>query len=111
MPGATNALGTEQVVTVANVSAKRRAVSRRQLALADGATLTQHGAAPRLAGFLVMFAIAQLFDEAAALEQLFEAAQGRTDMFAIVDTHPQRHKLSFSGVRSQEPGVKTLPDS
>jgi hypothetical protein len=35
-----------------------------------------------------MSALAELFDQAAALEQLLEPAQGRPDRFAVMNAHP-----------------------
>src|SRR5262245_11273353 len=65
------------------------------LAFADGALLAHFGPPSRLAGFLVMFALAQLLGDAAPLEQFFEAAQRRPDRFAVVDAHSQSHASSF----------------
>jgi len=68
--------------------------------LADGAQLAQLGAPPRLTGLLVVFPLAQLLGQAAPLEQLLEAAQGRADRLTVVDAHPQRHGYSFTGFSS-----------
>src|SRR5439155_11743404 len=75
-------------------SPRRRAAGSQQ-ALADGAEFAQLGAPPEFTGLLVVFALPQLLEEAAALEQFLEAAQGRTDRFPVVDAHPKRHADSF----------------
>src|SRR4051812_6205736 len=56
--------------------------------LADGALLAQLGAPARLAGLLVVLALAELLLDAAPLQQLLEAAQGQPDRLPVVDTHP-----------------------
>jgi hypothetical protein len=58
------------------------------LALEDGALFAQLGAPPSLAGFYVMFALAEFFLEATPFDKLLEAAQGRTNRFTVVDAHP-----------------------
>src|SRR5919199_1716668 len=68
-----------------------------QLGLADGALLAQRRPAPDLAGLLVMLPLAQLLLQPAALDQLLEAAQGRTDRLPVMNAHPQRHELSLKG--------------
>jgi hypothetical protein len=58
------------------------------LAPPDGVLLALFGAAAQLTRLLVVFVLAQFFRQAAAFQQLLEAAQGRTDRFSFVDAHP-----------------------
>src|SRR5438874_1258014 len=64
------------------------------LGLPDGALLAQFRPAPCLARLLVVFPLAKFFLDSAAFEQLLEPAQGQSDRFSIMHTHPQRHALS-----------------
>src|SRR5439155_24779959 len=76
------------------------AASRAQNAFANGAQLARLGAAAEFAGLLVILALAQLLEQAAPLQQLLKAAQGRTDRLTVVDAHPQRHVHSWSPARA-----------
>src|SRR5262249_32657173 len=80
-----------------------RALARRRLAFADGVLLAQLGPATDLARLFVMIVFAQFLGDSAAFEQLFEAAQGGADWFAVVDSHLQR-LMSPVGLGSREGG-------
>src|SRR5262249_38958723 len=64
-----------------------QAVLGPRLALADGDLLALFAAPPLLAGLHVELALAQFLGDATPFQQLLEAAQGRSDVLAVVDTH------------------------
>src|SRR5262249_54499800 len=62
-----------------------------RLGLADGTLLAKLGAAAGLARLLVVLSLSQLLLDAAALQQFLETAQGQSDRFPVMNTHPQGH--------------------
>jgi hypothetical protein len=66
------------------------------------------GAAAEFAGFLVVLMGAKFFLHAAALQELFEAAQRQADRFLVMNPHTQGH--SFSVLRSKNSIRKTGSD-
>src|SRR5262249_29812346 len=86
-----HASDTEKTNVSRPVASPTRPRRGLQFALANGALFAQLGPAARLAGLLVVLTLAQFLLEPAALQQLLEAAQGRTNRFSVMDTHPQWH--------------------
>jgi hypothetical protein len=52
------------------------------------------GAAPDIAGLLVVFALSEFLGLTAALEQFAKPTQGGRDRFSLVNPHSQRHARS-----------------
>jgi hypothetical protein len=63
--------------------------SHRHWSSAYDRLLAQLGTPARLAGLLVVSALAKLLDEAGSLEQFFEATQSRSDRLSLVNAHPK----------------------
>src|SRR5262249_31018964 len=66
----------------------------RQPGLANGTLFAQFSMPPYLRVFLVVFALAHFFLQAASFQQFFEAAQSRPDRLSVVNAHPKRHTFS-----------------
>lgn len=79
---------------------------RGAFGFADGFLPAGFLAAAGLAGLLIILMRPKLAFHAAALQQLLESAQRRTDVFPVMNPHTKSHSASF-GVRC----VKTLKRS
>src|SRR5437588_12969010 len=63
--------------------------------LADSILLAELGPPADLARLFVMVVLPQFLGQTAAFEQLFEAAQCRTDRFTVMDAHTESHSSSL----------------
>jgi hypothetical protein len=63
--------------------------------LPGGLLFPQTGTTAQFAGFFVVLMGTQFFLHAAAFDQFLEPAQGQTDWFFVMNTHPQAHSSSF----------------
>jgi hypothetical protein len=59
--------------------------------LANGALLAELRSAAHLAGFFIVFPLAQFFLQAASFQQFLEAAERGADRLPVMNTHSQRH--------------------